>query len=236
MKGIYLRKYAPGKGHFAAAAMFLMALVMLIVGIFRFSRATGATHADDLHYKAPHRSDSILFYPEVLELTRKGTENKTPVCFLNESGWNVYIKVFYPSGQKLYLNETDSGYETVGKEDYQGYICFAAVKEGSAEEQQLLDHTATVRGYFSGRYTDEMKEYLSKIDKYYETEGTELEGIDLDQLPELGVIIINGDREELSFLWALPFLIAGLILLKKAGSPFFYFPDEGDDDKLSETG
>ena len=105
-------------------------------------------------------------------------------------------------------------------------VCFAAVKEGSAEERDLLEYGGTMRGYFSDKYTGEMKEYLSKIDKYYETKGTELDGADLEKLPELGVIIINTDKEELSFLWTLPFLIAGLIVLKKAGSPYFYFPEE----------
>ncbi|HBB19362.1 MAG TPA: hypothetical protein DCZ62_02860, partial [Ruminococcus sp.] len=89
MKGIYVRKFSPNKLHLAAAAMFLMAMVMLIVGIFRFSRATGAMSTEDLRYKTPHRNDSILFPPEVLELTRKGTENRTPVCFMNEGGRNV---------------------------------------------------------------------------------------------------------------------------------------------------
>lgn len=224
MKGIYVRKFSPNKWHIAAAALFLMALVMLIVGIFRFSRATGAMSTEDLRYKTPHRNDSILFPPEVLELTRKGTENRTPVCFMNEGGRNVYVTVL--CHKNSYIMRPDGSHELVERGDSSDYICFAAVKEGSAEERDLLEYGGTMRGYFSDKYTGEMKEYISNIEKYYETKGTELDGIDLDQLPELGVIIINTDKEEGSFLWALPFLIAGLILLKKAGSPFFYFPEE----------
>jgi len=224
MNGMYVRKFAPNKLHITAAILFLMSLIMLIVGIFRFSRATGAMSTEDLRYTTPHRNDSILFPPEVLELTRKGSENRTPVCFMNEGGRNVYVTVLYYKNN--YITRSDGSLELVERGDSPDYICFAAVKEGSAEERDLLEYGGTMRGYFSDKYTGEMKEYLSKIDKYYETKGTELDGADLEKLPELGVIIINTDKEELSFLWALPFLIAGLIVLKKAGSPYFYFPEE----------
>jgi len=47
-----------------------------------------------------------------------------------------------------------------------------------------------------------------------------------DDCSDLGLIVVDRDKELHSFLWFLPFLIVGLILLIIGGSPFFYFPEE----------
>ena len=42
----------------------------------------------------------------------------------------------------------------------------------------------------------------------------------------LGLIVVDREKELMSFLWFFPFLAAALILFKIGGSPYFYLPEE----------
>lgn len=213
MADSYIRKFSPNKWHIIAILFLLASVVMFISGLHRASRVlkwfdmSTITMGED-SMEMGTGVDGVL---TPIKLPLKGAVQQTDVCFLNDSGYNVYAS-------------------TLGKERYS----FIAVKAGSKEEQAMLAGEE-VTSYYSEKYREELIDFLSDINKYYDTkdqtdEQKEYYGKLADETAShpvtLGLIVVDRNKELLSFLWFLPFLIVGLIMLKIGGSPFFYFPEE----------
>ena len=101
-------------------------------------------------------------------------------------------------------NPVYSGTIKSGFTDYECFVVdtipsirYAAVKKDSDEYEKFISGEE-VTGYFSKKFSDEFSELAP--DK---------------ECSELGIIIVDRQKELLSFLWGIPFLIIGLILLKK---------------------
>jgi hypothetical protein len=65
-------------------------------------------------------------------------------------------------------------------------------------------------------------DFISNMGDYYDEESV----IPAENVTKLGVVVVNRQKEKRSLLYGLPFLILGILLMKKAGDPFFYTPVE----------
>lgn len=203
MADSYIRKFSPNKFHIIAAVLFLLALVMLVNGAHRAFRVMG-------------RLDSFAF----------GKDGKIDELKENVS---IFLKNEPPVRAVLKgaVNDTVLSCGTEHNQKYEIFVIkfygyrFAAVEKDSDEYDKLLSGEG-VTGYFSYKYGKNLRDRIAEMGQYFEADTV----ISPNDCSDLGLIIVDRNKELLCFLWFLPFLIIGLILLKKGGSPFFYFPEE----------
>ena len=102
-----------------------------------------------------------------------------------------------------------------------GFIYRYAAVKADSDEYDMLMNGERVTAYYSYKYSDMFRDRISNMGLYFDEDTV----IPQDKCDDLGLIVVDREKELLSFLWFLPFLIAGLILLKIGGSPFFYFSE-----------
>ena len=202
MADSYIRKFSPNKCHIIAAVFFLLALAMLVNGAHRAFRVMGRLDPTGLsHEGTVHENDSIL-------------TNLYPVrARLKEAANDSVLSCGTAENQK---------YEVLVVKDVFKYR-YAAVKKDS-DEYDMLMNGEPVTAYFSYKYSDMFHDRIMKMGLYFDESTV----IPQEDCLALGLIVVDREKELLSFLWFLPFLIIGLILLKIGGSPFFYFPENNN--------
>lgn len=146
-----------------------------------------------------HKGDSILLSASPFEARLKETENESVVIFAQIQGLNPF------QDKQVFMIHLAGKYRpvmvTMGTEEYDKFI--------NGEE---------VTGYFTEKSFDDFPQFISDMNSVYELEK---EITDKDY-SKLGIVIVNRQKELLSFLWGIPFLIIGIILLKIADTPFAY--------------
>ena len=200
MADSYIRKFSPNKYHIIAAVFFLLALAMLVNGAHRAFRVMGRLDPTGLTFEGDvHENDSILISCQpALVRMKEAVQDSELVCG-NINGYDVFV---IKDGAKYR---------------------FAAVKTGTDEYDMFLD-SQPVTAYYSYKYSDMFRDRIAEMGQYFEADTV----ISPDECSDLGLIVIDRDKELHSFLWFLPFLIVGLILLIIGGSPFFYFPENNN--------
>lgn len=206
MTGFYISKFRPNKKHIIAYVFLFIALVLFISGAHRAFRVMGRLDQTGLSFEGEgyiKKNDGLLFDDSPIKGTlRDGSEEFEIGCAHISRG-------FFRPGYEMFVVHIADKYR---------YVCAI---EGS-EEYNALFGSEGVTGYFTDKYSDYFTDYVSKMDKIYDPDSVIPEA----ECSELGIIVVDRQKELLSFIWGIPFLVVGLFFLKKAGSPFFYIPED----------
>lgn len=203
MSDLYTRKFRPKLKHIIAFILLIISLGLFFNGFKRASRVTSRLNPEGFVFDDSEirKNRGVLFKADLCSGKLKDTQKDEIIDFKHD------VKGFF-GDREVFISRTHTG----------GYQ-FAAVKLYSSEYKKLLNGEE-VTGYFSDEYSDDLKEFASKMGQYYEDESV----IPAERCSELGIMVVNRKKELFSFLWGVPFLIAGAILIRKAGDPFFYEP------------
>ena len=199
MSDLYIRKFRPNAKHIIAFLLILLSAVLFINGFHRAFRVSGRLSMQGLVFEPEvHKDDSILLSSKPFKARLKETECAYDVV------WKTVSKVIM----------TDYAYFIV-------HVAYAyrpvMVKKGTEEYDKFLNGEE-VTGYFTEKNFDDFPEFISDMNSVYELEKE----ITDKNYSTLGIVIVNRQKEILSFLWGIPFLIIGIILLKFSGTPFAY--------------
>ena len=197
MADSYVKKFSPNKWHIISVLCAVISVLLLVSGAHRAFRVMGRLDPTGLVFEGDvHKNDSILISCQPALVRMKGAVQDSELVCGNINGYDVFV---VKDGAKYR---------------------FAAVKTGTDEYDMFLD-SQPVTAYYSYKYSDMFRDRIAEMEQYFEADTV----ISPDDCSDLGLIVVDREKELLSFLWFLPFLIAGLILLKIGGSPFFYFPE-----------
>lgn len=197
MADSYVKKFSPNKWHIISVLCAVISVLLLLSGAHRAFRVMGRLDPTGLVFEGDvHKNDSILISCQPALVRMKGAVQDSELVCGNINGYDVFV---VKDGAKYR---------------------FAAVKTGTDEYDMFLD-SQPVTAYYSYKYSDMFRDRIAEMEQYFEADTV----ISPDDCSDLGLIVVDREKELLSFLWFLPFLIAGLILLKIGGSPFFYFPE-----------
>lgn len=207
MSDFYERKFMPNVKHIIAFLLILLSAVLFISGFCRASHVTGRLSMEGLTFEPEvHKGDSILLTSKPFKARLKETERAYDVV------WKTVSK----------------GIMT----DYDCFIVHVAyayrpvmVKKGTEEYDKFLDGEE-VTGYFTKKNFDDFPDFMSDINIIYEL-NKEITDKDYSTL---GIVLVDRQKELLSFLWGIPFLIIGIILLKISGTPFVYIKIADDEE------
>lgn len=207
MADLYKRKLKPNKKHIIAGLLLVIGLILFHSGSVRAGRVSarlsqaGFVFEDD----GVRENRGVLFSSRPYSGRLKGSEEFQPVVAAEvRKGLRKNIVVFIGSVHRRYQ--------------------FVAVEKDS-EEYRKLTAGEEVTGYFSYEYTDELMNFVSGMGELYEKESV----IPAENITELGVVVVNREKEKRSWLYCLPFLVSGIILMKKSGEPFLYIPIENNE-------
>jgi len=207
MVDFYKRKFKPSIKHIIAFLLMLLSMVLFVNGVYRAARISSRHTMMGLTFEPEvYEGDSILLSSHPIKAKLKGTENETVVC------WETILTGI--------LTEYDCFIDYIA-EEYRPVM----VKKGTKEYDMYLNGEE-VSGYFTVDYFDDFPQFMSNIGNYYELEKE----ITDKNCSKLGIVIVNRRKELLSFIWGIPFLIIGLILLKISGSPFVYIKIDNDEE------
>ncbi len=206
MSDFYKRRFSPNIKHIIAFFLILLSAVIFVNGFYRASRISGRHTMMGLTFEPEvYEGDSILLSSCPIEAKLKGSERETAVCWKTIS----------------------TGIMT----DYDCFVDFVAeeyrpvmVKRGTDEYGKYLNGEE-VSGYFTYSNFDDFPQFISDMNSVYELEKE----ITDKNYSKLGIVIVDRQKEILSFMWGIPFLIIGIILLKISGTPFVY-------NKITEAG
>lgn len=204
MADLYKRKLRPNKTHIIAALLLVIALLLFHSGLVRSGRVSARLNQAGFIFEddGVRENRGVLFSAPPHTGKLKGAENAhTIVAAEVQKGINKNMVIFIGSVHRR--NQ------------------FIAVEKDSEEYRKLLAGEK-VTGYFPYEYTDELMDFISKMGNYYDEESV----IPAENVTKLGVVVVNREKEKRSLLYGLPFLILGILLMKKAGDPFFYTPVE----------
>ncbi|MDE6520886.1 MAG: hypothetical protein K2K91_10620 [Ruminococcus sp.] len=199
MSDFYERKFMPNVKHIIAYVLILLSAVLFISGVYRAFRVTGRLSMEGLVFETEvHKGDSILLSSKPFKARLKETEHTQDVV------WKTVLK----------------GIMT----DYDFFIVHVAyayrpvmVKKGTEEYDKFLNGEE-VTGYFTEKNFDDFPQFVSDMNSVYELNKE----ITDKNYSTLGIVIVNRQKELLSFLWGVPFLVISIILLKISGTPFIY--------------
>ena len=200
MADSYIRKFSPNVKHIIAFVLLLISAVMLVSGLHRAFRVMGRLDSSAFVFDGKidelKENDSILLHEKTVRARLKEAVHDTELSCGQNQKHEIFVINFY-------------GYR------------FAAVETGSDEYDKLLGGEG-VTGYFSYKYSQIFRDRIAEMGQYFEPDTV----IPESECSDLGIIIVDRERELRSWMWCLPFLIVGLLLLKIGGSPFFYFPED----------
>ena len=200
MADSYVKKFSPNKWHIISVLCAVISVLLLLSGAHRAFRVMGRLDPTGLVFEGDvHKNDSILISCQPALVRMKGAVQDSELVCGNINGYDVFV---VKDGAKYR---------------------FAAVKTGTDEYDMFLD-SQPVTAYYSYKYSDMFRDRIAEMEQYFEADTV----ISPDACSDLGLIVVDREKELLSFLWFLPFLIAGLILLKIGGSLFFCFPETND--------
>ena len=200
MADSYVKKFSPNKWHIISVLCAVISVLLLLSGAHRAFRVMGRLDPTGLVFDGDvHKNDSILISCQPALVRMKGAVEDSELVCGNINGYDVFV---VKDGAKYR---------------------FAAVKTGTDEYDMFLD-SQPVTAYYSYKYSDMFRDRIAEMGQYFEADTV----ISPDDCSDLGLIVVDREKELLSFLWFLPFLIIGLILLIIGGSPFFYFPETND--------
>ena len=200
MADSYVKKFSPNKWHIISVLCAVISVLLLLSGAHRAFRVMGRLDPTGLVFEGDvHKNDSILISCQPALVRMKGAVQDSELVCGNINGYDVFV---VKDGAKYR---------------------FAAVKTGTDEYDMFLD-SQPVTAYYSYKYSDMFHDRISNMGLYFDEETV----IPQDKCDDLGLIVVDREKELLSFLWFLPFLIAGLILLKIGGSLLFCFPETND--------
>ncbi|MBP5378072.1 MAG: hypothetical protein J6Y64_00840 [Ruminococcus sp.] len=203
MTGICKRSFSPNIFHIISAALFIAAFVLIINGAFRALRVTNARDQSYFASESDIRKNKgITFNVQPVKARLKGGTNDIDLCCgqLSEGVMDA---------NELYVIKTGEKYR---------YL--SVIRE--SEEYMSLFAGKKVTGYFSDKHSDIFTDFISNMDGYYEPDTI----ISPSDCSKLGIVEVDTEKEMWSFLRGLPLLAAGLLLLLKAGSPFFDMPED----------
>lgn len=185
--------------HITAALFLLLSLILFVNGIYRTIRISSKYTMASLSTAPENATSGSGVLLECMPVSGE----------LKGASLERKISCAFISNYEIMIVEAANKYR------------YAAVKQNS-EEYRRLTEGKTVTGYFSDKYGRQFMDYISRMDKYY-NEGSV---IPENKCSELGIIVVDTAKEKRSILYGLPFLITGILLMIKAGSPFFNFPVE----------
>lgn len=192
----------PNKKHIIAFLLILLSAVLFISGFYRACRISSRLSMEGLVFEPEvYEGDSILLSANPLKARMKETERERVV------NWCTISKGII-TDYDCFVVQVAEKYRPV------------MVRTGTEEYNKFLDGEE-VSGYFTEKNFEDFPSFILNMGKYYELKK---EITDKDY-STLGIVIVNRQKELLSFLWGIPFLAISLVLFKKAGSVFFYIPE-----------
>lgn len=207
MADLYKRKLRPNKMHIIAALLLIISLLLIYNGWNRSGRVSSRLAQEGFIFEdyEVRENRGVFFSAPPHNGKLKGSDQIQPIVVAEvKKGLGKDMVVFIGSVHRK--NQ------------------FVAVERNSKEYRKLIAGEK-VTGYFSYEYTDELLDFVLEMDKYYEEESV----IPAEKVTKLGVVVVDRKKEKLSLLYGLPFLIFGIILMKKAGEPFLYIPIEDNE-------
>ena len=207
MADLYRRKLRPNKMHIIAALLLIIFLALFHSGLVRSGRVSARLNQAGFIFEddGVRENRGVYFSAPPHTGRLKGSDQQQPIIVAEvKKGFNKDMVIFIGSVHRR--NQ------------------FIAVEKDSEEYKKLLAGEK-VTGYFSYEYTDELLDFVSRMGENYEAESV----IPAENITKLGVVVVDRKKEKLSLLYGLPFLILGIILLKKAGEPFLYIPIENNE-------
>ena len=203
MTDSYIRRFSPNKWHFISVLCAVISVVLLVSGAYRAFRVMGSIDPTGMTSEGNvHENDSIL-------------TSLAPVRVKLEEANNDRIFSCGTIGGGLTGNDIE-----IVVVDALGKYRYAAVEHNTEEYEKLLGGEK-VTGYFSRKYGDDFLSQITSMGKKLSQDTV----ISADDCADLGLIIVDREKELLSFLWFFPFLALALILFKIGGSPYFYYPE-----------
>lgn len=188
--------------HIIAAIILAIGLVLIHSGSKRLGRVTSRLNQAGFIFEddGVRENRGVFFSARPYTGTLKSAEKSRPIVVADvQKGLSKNMEIFIGSVHRKYQ--------------------FIAVEKDSKEYRKLLAGEK-VTGYFSYEYTDELLDFVSRMGEYYEEEDV----IPVEKVTKLGVVVVDRNKERRSLLYCLPFFLAGIILMKKAGEPFLYIP------------
>ncbi|MDE5556633.1 MAG: hypothetical protein K2J32_02890 [Ruminococcus sp.] len=206
MSDSYIRKFMPNRKHIISFVFIIISVLLFLSGFYRAYRISGRHTMIEFTFDYQiHKNDSILLSLRPFETRLKEAENDTVVIW----------------GQMGSLNPV---------KDYQMFMIKLAGKYRpvmvtmNTEEYDKFLNGEEVTGYFTEKNFNDFPDFVLNMHNYYELENK----ITDKDYSKLGIVIVDRQKELLSFMWGIPFLVIGLILFKIAGSVFFYVPETTD--------
>lgn len=215
MTDSYIRKYSPNKWHIISCILILIAVILFIYGAYRAVRIMNPKRIDK--YTVLSEGDCVMGSPDVLYGNSNDTENTMSICWTS-----VGIDGLDPNAAM------------------DGYIISAAGKlrpffaEKDSEVWDWIDYGGNFRAEkgctFTGIVTDKYSDgFFSYIDNYisrWDNIGNTYQTpINTENCSELGIVAVDPVAEKTAWIWGIPFLIAGAIILVKAGKLYWYAPE-----------
>ncbi|MDE6788702.1 MAG: hypothetical protein K2J47_05200 [Ruminococcus sp.] len=205
MSDFYERKFMPNVKHIIAYVLILLSAVLFINGFHRAFRVSGRLSMQGLVFEPEvHKDDSILLSSKPFKARLKETERAHDVV------WKTVSKGIMTE-YDFFIDHIAYAYRPV------------MVKKGTEEYDKYINGEE-VTGYFTEKNFDDFPDFMSDINSVYELNKE----ITDKNYSTLGIVIVNRQKELISFLWGIPFLVIGLVILKIADSPFVY-------NKITET-
>lgn len=208
MTGSYIRKFSPNKLHIAAAALLLISLILLIIGGFRAMRVMFPDKISSSDTISEGQCIELDGQPELLYGSLKGSSNHHVIEWADINGRRSYI--INIGGKFRPLTSFDAELDEW-------------IQNGGIYSN---NDTPKLIGIVTKKYSTDFMNCMRHLSGYYgSVNGSEDVAVIAENCSELGIKAVDPAKEKRCFLWGMPFLIAGLIILRKAGSPFFNFPE-----------
>lgn len=199
MSDFYVRKFMPNKRHIIAFLFIFLSCILFASGIHRAFRVSGRLSMMGLSFEPyVYEGDSILLSSCPVKAKLKESEHEKVVC------WKT-VSTGILTDYDFFIDHIAEKYRPV------------MVKKGTDEHNKYINGEE-VTGYFTEKNFDDFQNFISNMNNYYELENK----ITDKDYSSLGIVIVDRQKELLSFIWGIPFLVIGLVILKIAGSPFVY--------------
>lgn len=206
MSDSYIRKFMPNRKHIISFVFVVISILLFLNGFYRAYRISGRHTMIEFTFDYEiHKNDSILLSARPFEARLKGAEHENVVILSQTAGLNP-IKDY-----QIFMIKLDGKYRPV------------MVTMNTKEYDKFLNGEE-VTGYFTEKNFNDFPDFVLDMDNYYELENK----ITDKDCSTLGIVIVDRQKELLSFMWGIPFLVIGLILFKIAGSVFLYIPETTD--------
>lgn len=223
-----IKVFKPAKLHYIGAVIMLAGIIIIIAGAVRISRIN---HREDISSLSFDQIEEGMYVNGKISYVLTGSSKKTA----------------FNDVRPLNCIEFDSD-GTDPLKSTQGYICdliggkYTEILIDEYYSPELYDHLTS--GKFMSDpieyefdavivhdefYEKSFYTYVDRLENYFSPlyfRDKEITGLDKNDLLGIQIKVIDISRKKLLWIWGLPFIIAGTLLLLLGGKPFDFIKGE----------